>query len=55
VNYAQFLGDGSELHFTEGKVNHFSEGAAQAQDLLVIEIPPVKPGALVPVIELFLK
>jgi len=55
VKYAQFLGDASELHFTEGKVNHFSEGASQSSDLLVIEIPPVKPRAIVPVIEIFLK
>ena len=55
VDYAQFLHDGSELLFTEGKVNHFSEGATQAEDLLVIELPPVKPDVVVPVIELFLK
>ncbi len=55
VDYAQFLFDGSELKFTEGKVNHFSEGAAQAEDLLVIELPPVKPDTPVPVVELFLK
>lgn len=55
VEYAQFLHDGSELKFTEGKVDHFSEGAAQAEDLLVIELPPVKPNTPVPVIELFLK
>ena len=55
VDYAQFLHDGSELLFTEGGVNHFSEGAAKADDLLVIELPAVKPPMLVPVIELFLK
>ncbi len=55
VEYAQFLHDGSELAFTQGKVNHFSEGAAQAEDLLVVELPPVKPDVLVPVVELFLK
>ena len=55
VEYAQFLHDGSELAFTQGKVNHFSEGAAQAEDLLVIELPPVKPDMLVPVVEMFLK
>ncbi len=55
VEYAQFLHDASELRFTEGKVDHFSEGAAQAEDLLVIELPPVKPDIPVPVIELFLK
>lgn len=55
VEYAQFLFNGSELAFTEGKVNHFSEGAAQAEDLLVVELPPVKPDTPVPVVELFLK
>ena len=55
VDYAQFLHDGSELLFTEGGVNHFSEGAAKSDDLLVIELPPVKPNVVVPVIELFLK
>ena len=55
VEYAQFLHDASELRFTEGGVNHFSEGAARGDDLLVIELPPVKPPVTVPVIELFLK
>jgi len=55
VKYAQFLHDGSEVLFTEGKVNHFSEGAAKSDDLLVLEIPPVIRGTIVPVIELFLK
>ena len=55
VDYAQFLHDGSELLFTEGKVDHFSEGRTQSDDLLVLSIPPVKPRVIVPVIELFLK
>lgn len=55
VAYAQFLHDGSELRFTEGKVDHFSEGAAVSRDLLVVELPPVKPDTPVPVVELFLK
>ena len=55
MDYAQFLHDGSELLYTEKKVNHFSEGATQADDLLVIELPDVKPNVLVPVIEVFLK
>ena len=36
-------------------MDHFSEGAAQAENLLVVELPPVKPDAPVPVVELFLK
>ncbi len=55
VEYAQFLHDGSELLFTEGKVDHFSEGASARDDLLVIKLPAVKPRVEVPVIELFLK
>jgi len=55
VDYAQFLHDGSELLYTEGSVKHFSYGATVSDDLLVIELPPVKPDVLVPVIEIFLK
>jgi alpha-L-fucosidase len=55
VDYVQFLHDASELAFTEGGVKHFSEGAAKSDDLLVLEIPPVKPNVVVPVIEIFLK
>jgi alpha-L-fucosidase len=55
VAYVQFLHDASEIRFTEGEVRHFSEGAAKADDLLVLELPPVKPPVVVPVIELFLK
>ena len=55
VDYAQFLHDGSELLSTEGKVDHFSEGAARSEDLLVINLPAIKPNVTVPVIELFLK
>lgn len=55
VDYAQFLHDGSELIMHEGGADHFSEGASRADDLLVLELPPVKPPVIVPVIELFLK
>lgn len=55
VAYIQFLHDASELRFTEGKVDHFSEGAAVSEDLLVIELPHVKPDMIVPVVEIFLK
>lgn len=55
VKYAQFLNDASEVEFTEGGVKHFSEGTSKADDLLVLEIPSVKPHTVVPVIELFLK
>jgi alpha-L-fucosidase len=55
VEYAQFLSDGSELRFTEGRAEHFSLGAAEGEDLLVIELPVQKPDGEVPVIELFLR
>ncbi len=55
VDYAQFLHDGSEVKFTEGKVEHFSAEAKANPDQLILELPPVKPNSLVPVIELFLK
>lgn len=55
VEYAQFLHDGSEVRFSEGGMEHFGEGVPRDKDLLVLNIPPVKPNVLVPVIELFLK
>lgn len=55
VEYAQFLHDASELFFTEKGSKHFSEGRTEGDDLLVINLPPVKPNVVVPVIELFLK
>ena len=55
VDYAQFLHDGSELLFDEGKMNHFGDTLPEASDLLVIHLPAVKPNTPVPVIELFLK
>lgn len=55
VDYAQFLHDGSEVLFSEGKMEHFGEALPEGEDLLVLNLPPVKPDCLVPVIELFLK
>lgn len=55
VAYAQFLHDASELLMKEKAVDHFSEGTTKAEDLLVIELPVVRPNVTVPVIELFLK
>ena len=55
VAYCQFLHDASELRFTEGRVDHFSEGRSAAEDLLIIKLPVVKPPMIVPVIECFLK
>ena len=55
VDYAQFLHDGSEILYTEGKVEHFGDSLTEAEDLLVLKIPAVKPNTIVPVVELFLK
>ena len=55
VDYAQFLHDGSELLFTEGKIDRHTDGMNDSDDQIVITLPPVKPNVLVPVIELFLK
>ncbi len=55
VDYAQFLHDGSEILFEEGKVDYFSEGALEEQSTLILKLPPVTPDVLVPVVELFLQ
>ena len=55
VEYAQFLHDGSQILLREGSSGHFSLGADAGDDLLVFELPPVRPDVLVPVIEVFLK
>jgi alpha-L-fucosidase len=58
VRYAQFLHDGSELKYTEHKNNRFNEGITAEKEekgLLVIDLPPVKPDVIIPVIELILR
>ena len=55
VEYAQFLHDGSEVLFNEGKPQHFSSGCTEKEDLLILNLPAVKPPMITPVIELFLK
>lgn len=55
VDYAQFLHDGSEILYTEGGVDHFSEARTQNEGLVAFKIPYVKPDVVVPVIEVFLK
>ncbi len=55
VEYAQFLYDGSEIKFTEGKVDHFSQGRTEDETMVVFDLPVVKPNVVVPVIEVFLK
>ena len=55
VDYAQFLHDGSEVLYTEGKMDHFGEGLPQDDDGIVLKLPAVKPDCLVPVVEIMLK
>ena len=56
IKYAQFLHDGSEVLFTEGKIDHFSAGNEKEEsDTAILYLPDVKPHCLVPVIEIFLK
>lgn len=55
VEYASFLHDASEILFTEGGSVHFTEGRTEAEDLLVLNLPQVKPHTLIPVVELLLK
>ena len=55
IDYAQFLNDGSEVLYTVGGVDHFSEARSQKDGLVAFKIPYVQPHTLVPVIEVFLK
>lgn len=55
IDYAQFLHDGSEVLYTVGSIDHFSEARTQSADLVAFKIPIVKPNTVVPVIEVFLK
>ena len=55
IDYAQFLHDGSEVFYTIGSIDHFSEARTQSADLVAFKIPIVKPNTVVPVIEVFLK
>lgn len=57
VAYAQFLHDGSEVRFTDIPVDPYNAGAEKVVENgdLRLQLPPVKPNVIVPVIELFLK
>lgn len=55
IEYAQFLHDASEILFTEKTSSHFSECRTVSDDLVVFELPPVKPDVIDPVIEVYLK
>ena len=55
IDYAQFLHDGSEVLYTIGSVDHFSEARTAKQGLVAFKIPHIQPHTEVPVIEVFLK
>ena len=55
IDYAQFLHDGSEILYTIGSVDHFSEARTAKDGLVAFKIPHIQPNCLVPVIEIFLK
>ena len=55
IDYAQFLHDGSEILYTVGSVDHFSEARSAKEGLVAFKIPAVVPNTIVPVIEVFLK
>ncbi len=55
VGYAQLLGDGSEIGMREGPRGGGANGKdAPPEGALVLELPPVRPDEVVPVVELFL-
>ncbi len=55
IDYAQFLHDGSEILFTEGKSGHFSEGATTGDNMVFFKLPQTQPPVIDPVIEIILK
>ena len=55
IDYAQFLHDGSEILYTIGSVDHFSEARTHKDGLVAFKIPQQIPEMIVPVIEVFLK
>lgn len=55
IEYVQFLHDGSEVLFSDGKVKHYGECLSDDENQTVLYLPAIKPNVLVPVIEVFLK
>jgi alpha-L-fucosidase len=56
VKYAQLLNDGSEILFRDESIKiHQALNEKTPPNALTLELPEVKPDAVVPVIELFLK
>lgn len=55
VKYAQFLHDGSELKIPPHAIDRIkNDGLDTAADPIAIEVSPIRPNVVVPVIELFL-
>ena len=56
IKYAQFLHDGSEIHYTDGAPPEVAgQRPAFQKEMVYFRLPTVQPDSLVPVIELILK
>ena len=56
IEYAQFLHDGSEILYSESATNQAGDDTlGDLSGTVIMNIPPVKPPMVVPVIEIFLK
>lgn len=55
IEYAQFLHDASEILYTEGYTDHFSDCKANGVDMVAFKIPKLSPEIIDPVIEVILK
>ncbi len=55
IDYVQFLHDASEITYTVGCHNALCEGASDMENLLILNIPQIRPDVTVPVLEVFLK
>lgn len=56
IEYAQFLHDGSEILYSESATNQAGDDTlGDLSGTVIMNIPPVKPPVVVPVIEIFLK
>ncbi len=57
IEYVQFLHDGSELFYEEGKPRNLAgdDAFGKEEETVYIKLPTVQPKSLVPVIEIYLK
>ena len=56
IKYAQLLNDASEIRFRSGQMDvHENLNGRTPQGAVTLELPPVKPNAEVPVVELLLE